>query len=530
MEQIIYNKTSDRGRLTLISAEKDGENVELLAYAPESGTFAATQTAAILVVTESGTEEEARRLFENGEYARLAEEEHLYVLFLLHKNANGSIEEQLLRFNDFILKKTLDLPVHQSLVYQVAFEAAADEVALFGAKHPVFQTAVCLVSPSIGKINPTAPVPAVLFDAKESLSACYERANANCAFAKTVIADDVSEKDLIRFSYDNLFRNVRRWKNSSSGTLMPRIDFDAEGFVPNVDKRIGKEVHTWYEFIPKDLPRNAPLVISLHGAGTDPLYHAEQTRWHEVAKKEKFVLLFPKCGGGFFWNSGIDPEIPRDDEFVLSLIDEAERKYSIDKSRVYLTGFSSGAMATCSFGLCYPWAFAAIAPFSGSLGMLFTKGNSIICPHSERYTTEQKIAFAKEKYDYKMPVFYVSGEAEGFWPMTEDNTTWKTSQYFKEYNGIPCFGFPENPSYPMPERGDSTFEWGKDKRFTTTAYYGDNRANNNDFGLVNMTFAKDMPHAVDLRQVKTAYEYLSQFARTGDESVRICDKTINLNK
>jgi predicted esterase len=56
------------------------------------------------------------------------------------------------------------------------------------------------------------------------------------------------------------------------------------------------------------------------------------------------------------------------------MIEDIEKDYRIDSRRIFLTGFSSGAVMTYYLGLNYPQQFCAIAPFAGYLRKLELKG------------------------------------------------------------------------------------------------------------------------------------------------------------
>ena len=68
-----------------------------------------------------------------------------------------------------------------------------------------------------------------------------------------------------------------------------------------------------------------------------------------------FILVSPQCPEGSIWSP----------EPLLALLDEVTRNYSVDRSRVYLTGLSMGGYGTWMLGTAYPERFAAIAPICG---------------------------------------------------------------------------------------------------------------------------------------------------------------------
>jgi predicted peptidase len=109
-------------------------------------------------------------------------------------------------------------------------------------------------------------------------------------------------------------------------------------------------------------PKRWPLILYLHGGsrrGTD-LEKLREPGYGLTALVEKdksfpFVVLSPQCDEGEFWT---------DTESLIALLDDVLKKYSIDPTRVYLTGHSMGGFGTWYLAYKYPDRFAAIAPMS----------------------------------------------------------------------------------------------------------------------------------------------------------------------
>ena len=83
-----------------------------------------------------------------------------------------------------------------------------------------------------------------------------------------------------------------------------------------------------------------------------------------------FIVVSPQCPRAENWS----------DDVLLALLDEVNRKYKVDQSRIYLTGLSMGGYATWSLGLKHPEKFAAIAPICGGgddIGLLLAEGKHL---------------------------------------------------------------------------------------------------------------------------------------------------------
>jgi predicted peptidase len=68
-----------------------------------------------------------------------------------------------------------------------------------------------------------------------------------------------------------------------------------------------------------------------------------------------FITIIPQCPSNTQW----PPRI------VKSVLDSVESMVRVDRTRVYLTGFSLGGYGTWQTAAAYPGTFAAIAPLCG---------------------------------------------------------------------------------------------------------------------------------------------------------------------
>lgn len=157
-------------------------------------------------------------------------------------------------------------------------------------------------------------------------------------------------------------------------------------------ERIGRD---YLLHAPASLPRKAlPLVIALHGGG-GPLGSAElmaaSSGWKELSQREYFIVAFPQ---GLLehpsepihltddvtdtsrnirsWNdgSGRTPAARRgaaDTAYIEAMLQDIETRYPVDRSRIYVTGFSNGATMTYHLGMELSHSLSAIAPVAGLL-------------------------------------------------------------------------------------------------------------------------------------------------------------------
>lgn len=128
--------------------------------------------------------------------------------------------------------------------------------------------------------------------------------------------------------------------------------------------------------------KNLPLMIVLHG-GLGNAEHIESiSGMDDVAEAEKFIVAYPEGVGGRMrfmkdkqtWNAGrcCGPAVKQNSNdvlFIKKMIDDVHTRYQTDASRVYVTGFSNGAMMTYRLACEIPEKIAAIVPVSGTLAV-----------------------------------------------------------------------------------------------------------------------------------------------------------------
>lgn len=105
-----------------------------------------------------------------------------------------------------------------------------------------------------------------------------------------------------------------------------------------------------------------PVVYFVHGYGGSGTNFANDTKGNQVAEREKFIAIYPSAIGGS-WSMQDTADYP----FLLSLLDTVDRRYKVDRERVYCTGFSQGGFISNGLGYKHPETFAAVAPVSGHI-------------------------------------------------------------------------------------------------------------------------------------------------------------------
>jgi polyhydroxybutyrate depolymerase len=125
---------------------------------------------------------------------------------------------------------------------------------------------------------------------------------------------------------------------------------------------------TFVLHVPDGLTGRAPLILSFHGHGGDGKGQARLTGMSALSDRYGFIIAYPD-GINRGWNDGRQATRSGVDDvaFANALIDELERRYSVDPKRIYATGFSNGGVFSNYLACNQADRIAAIAPVSGSM-------------------------------------------------------------------------------------------------------------------------------------------------------------------
>ncbi len=143
-------------------------------------------------------------------------------------------------------------------------------------------------------------------------------------------------------------------------------------------------------YLPENYNANKkwPLLIYLHGGGNGGDNQGNAIDW---AKKQPIssiitqkplpaIVLIPRCPKGKIWApvpkgtyqsawrmSKFKDEIQPDaSNHITKAIDSLFQTYSVDESKISLTGFSMGGEGTIRYGALHHQRFSALAPMAGS--------------------------------------------------------------------------------------------------------------------------------------------------------------------
>ncbi len=142
-------------------------------------------------------------------------------------------------------------------------------------------------------------------------------------------------------------------------------------------KEAGKEmeyalfVHSKY-----DKQNKTPLLVALHGLGSNPQQIMRYKGLTDSAEKHGFIVVAPMGYNSSGWYGNTSPfkkktepanlgELSEKD--VMNVLDIARKEFNIDENRIYLMGHSMGGGGTWHLGLKYPNLWAGLAPIAPAI-------------------------------------------------------------------------------------------------------------------------------------------------------------------
>ncbi len=565
--QTVAGDISGRREAENNAVAQAGQERSMYAYAPKSGCPHPKQCQ-ILMVLRNGTDEaSARAVMEKYRLDVLAEEKNFLLLFPNPQEAGWNYNNALDRESDMdylircfgVLRGSqLGVSGFNGMIFYLADSPEASAMLMtMAALKPINVPAMMIGSfPEGYRIPENAlnvevaalvsgnPEAADYIRAANGVSAEEESdgittfygTNPNC---RLLVTDRAVDANLVSAAWERLFSETRRWQNDTHGYYQKRTNFTEKGFVGHVkDSSLGCNGgcgQTWYEYIPPQLrgtEEKVPLLFYFHGGGCVPLYGAEQSDWHEVADRENFIVVYPEASQNNMWNAWDDRENLRysDREFFLALIEHMKQVHPIDETRIYVSGFSMGGMMSSAMACTLPDVVAAAAPCNAfnegyfldyktmiaNMGKAKTydpsKSRGGIITNTRRYADEKKAAF-----DYRVPIIQTAGLVDGKWPIDcAEDARLLTFYYWRGYNHTDTTPFVQDRTNESGLSADESIYEGEDGRFLHHRWF-DSDGNS----MYELLLTKRCPHALDIRTAGIAWQFLKQFSRNADGTLKI---------
>lgn len=546
----------------------EGLDRSMFVYVPKSGCPHPKQCQVLFAYRDGADRKSAEALLDRLGLIELAEREHIIVV--LPNPLEGGWNYQLVGQRDddasFIvrcfgaLKDTTGVSGFNGMMFHLAAtEASSAMVWSLALTRPLDVSAMMLGSFPTGYAVPTASDAqqvAWLYEKNdyaldylrrvdrtrptaESLAVAARYANPDndsvavyespCGLSSTSVAS----------AWREMFSCTRRWRNDVFGTFQSRVDFEGAGMVPHLgDSTLALDdglPRTWYEYVPERLRNTVepiPLVLYFHGINCMGLYGAEQSGWMDIADRDGFAVVFPDATVSMRWNGYFDNRLPSDVDYVFALIEHMDSVHPIDRSRIYLSGFSMGAMFSNALAAAYPEHFAGVvavnAPMvayfqtleEGIPGLLkMQKASELLkIEHREEAVSPMHALADVKRAERSLPVPFVQFagllDNVGFnsghvWPVvSEDDGDWAgTVAFWKRVNGATGELFDSATKTGLASDAVSV-----DDRFYHQSWT-DAQGHTVPYHLIA---AERMPHAVDLREIELGWDIIKHFSRNQD--------------
>ncbi len=137
--------------------------------------------------------------------------------------------------------------------------------------------------------------------------------------------------------------------------------------------KVGNDTRKYLLYVPNNVKANAPLVLSLHGAGGTVTTTSHDPDFNSIADKDGFIVAYPQGKNTTFpglggmqapgWSSYGEENF--DTDYLRAVVEDVAAKYTIDRQRLYCCGFSNGGMMTYVMANTSSHIFAAFAAISG---------------------------------------------------------------------------------------------------------------------------------------------------------------------
>ena len=127
-----------------------------------------------------------------------------------------------------------------------------------------------------------------------------------------------------------------------------------------------------FSYTPADLPRNAPLVVVLHGCTQTAAGYDHGAGWSRLADRHGFAVLYPEQrrenNANLCFNWFVPSHTSRGSGEALSIaqmVGEMVARHDLDPARVFVNGLSAGGAMTSVMLATYPELFSGGAVIAG---------------------------------------------------------------------------------------------------------------------------------------------------------------------
>ncbi len=152
--------------------------------------------------------------------------------------------------------------------------------------------------------------------------------------------------------------------------------------------------------VPDDYRGDVPFPLVVYLSGGPGLSIDAANSAEPVLGDTEFLALYPHAAGEMWW-------VPANVSRVRALLDEVQTNFNVDRSRVYIAGFSNGASGALYYSLLWPERFASVVSLMGG---------GICLPESKSLPLDKLAG---------IPVLFLHGQKDPIIPASCSEDTYK---------------------------------------------------------------------------------------------------------
>ena len=122
-----------------------------------------------------------------------------------------------------------------------------------------------------------------------------------------------------------------------------------------------------------------PLVLALHPAGSTGEVFMFSSEFNEQADLAGHLIVYPTAIGQY-WQYWYEAGRPDDVDFLETLLDHLIETYNVDESRIYVVGYSSGAVMTLMLRCRLSDRLAGVTVIAGTLSFFIAENCTDAAP------------------------------------------------------------------------------------------------------------------------------------------------------
>ena len=301
--------------------------------------------------------------------------------------------------------------------------------------------------------------------------------------------------------YSLSVRNALIHGSTVDGIVELRVD--SEELAQYVGADNGEYLQTWFEYIPQEVldgkvaPGTVPMIMAIHGGGDDPRQYVDGQGYLELAGKERLIVISPEKANLHVKMADGEPVLSSAIPALVKLIEE---KYpEVDPSRVYVTGYSMGSLASLEAIFGDPSVFAAAYPQAGIAGSWPTE---LQLANFEKY--DIPCVISTSEYDSNKNVDPANkGIVEEFYNLISELKILNGMEPLPEtadYDAYPTSGFKADIYTRTKTNGE----------YTKHSWYF---VNEDGVPMVGLTFTDDIVHCLYPEYAQMVWDYCKHFSR-----------------